>query len=109
MSDPRRAEWLETDGLGGFAMGTVSGLRTRRYHGLLVTATSPPVGRTVLVAGMDVAVQTPRGRWSLSMQRYVPDVIDGEGQRFLERFSLEPWPTWTYRLPDGTGVVHELF
>ena len=38
-------EWLETDGLGGFAMGTVAGVRTRRYHGCLIAATSPPTGR----------------------------------------------------------------
>ena len=109
MNDPRRTEWLETDGLGGFAMGTSSGLRTRRYHGLLVAATSPPVGRTVLVAGLEVTVQTPRGRWSLSTQRYAPDVVDGEGERLIEEFSSEPWPTWVFRLPDGTRIRHELF
>lgn len=37
--------WLEADGLGGFASGTVSGIRTRRYHALLLTATTPPTGR----------------------------------------------------------------
>lgn len=109
VNDPRRSEWLETDGLGGYSMGTVSGPRTRRYHGLLVAAASPPVGRFVLVAGMDVAIQTPQGRWSLSAQRYFPDVIDGEGERFIETFSGEPWPTWTFRLPDGTRVEHQLF
>src|SRR5437762_492935 len=46
-------EWLEADGLGGFASGTVSGIRTRRYHALLLTATKPPVGRMVLVNGFD--------------------------------------------------------
>jgi len=90
-------------------MGTVSGLRTRRYHGLLVAAASPPVDRYVLVAGMDVAIETPHGRWSLSAQRYSPDVIDGEGERFIETFSTEPWPTWTFRLPDGAHVGHQLF
>jgi glycogen debranching enzyme len=47
------AEWLEADGLGGFASGTVSGIRTRRYHALLLTATTPPAGRMVLVNGFD--------------------------------------------------------
>ena len=47
------AEWLEADGLGGFASGTVSGIRTRRYHGLLVPATTPPAGRIVLVNGFE--------------------------------------------------------
>ena len=43
-------EWLEADGLGGFASGTVSGIRTRRYHALLLTATTPPTGRVVAVS-----------------------------------------------------------
>lgn len=49
-------EWLEADGLGGFASGTVSGVRTRRYHALLLAATTPPTGRFVLVNGLDVFV-----------------------------------------------------
>jgi glycogen debranching enzyme len=56
MSTPlpsREAEWLEADGSGGFASGTVSGVRSRRYHGLLVPATMPPAGRTVLVNGFE--------------------------------------------------------
>ena len=109
MSAPERGEWLETDGLGGFATGSAGGARTRRYHGLLVTATAPPVGRMVLVAGMDVTAEVGGASWSLSTQRYHPDVTVGEGARFLERFTIEPWPTWTFRLPDGTRVVHELF
>jgi hypothetical protein len=54
-------EWLETDGLGGFASGTVSGIRTRRYHALLLTATNPPSGRVVLVNGFDAWVETQPG------------------------------------------------
>ena len=56
----RLDEWLETDGLGGFASGTVAGVRTRRYHALLLTATSPPSGRMVLVNGLDVRVDEGR-------------------------------------------------
>jgi glycogen debranching enzyme len=44
-------EWLEADGEGGYASGTVAGIRTRRYHALLVVATTPPTGRMVLVNG----------------------------------------------------------
>ena len=109
MTDLARAEWLETDGLGGFAMGTAAGPRTRRYHGLLVTATAPPVGRMVLVAGMDVTLHVGGASWSLSTQRYRPGVTAGDGARFLEHFSIEPWPTWRFCLPDGTRLVHELF
>jgi glycogen debranching enzyme len=50
-------EWLEADGLGGFASGTVSGIRTRRYHALLLAATKPPAGRVVLVNGFDAWVE----------------------------------------------------
>ena len=62
-------EWLETDGLGGFASGTVGGIRTRRYHGLLLSATTPPVGRFMLVNGVEVTVTTPNGTFPLSSQR----------------------------------------
>ncbi len=50
-------EWLVTNGLGGFASGTVAGTATRRYHGLLVAALHPPAGRTLLVAGLDESVR----------------------------------------------------
>jgi predicted glycogen debranching enzyme len=102
-------EWLETDGLGGFASGPVSGPRTRRYHGLLVAATRPPTGRMMLVSGMDVTVQTPGGQWVLAAQRYAPDVVTGDGERFAVGFTHDPWPTWVYRLPDGTELAQELF
>ena len=54
-------EWLETDSLGGFASGTVGGIRTRRYHGLLLVATRPPAGRVAILV---VSVQSVRGRSS---------------------------------------------
>jgi glycogen debranching enzyme len=68
------AEWLEADGLGGFACGTVSGERTRRYHALLLAATHPPAGRIVLVNGTEAWVETEAGRYAISTQRYLPDV-----------------------------------
>src|SRR5687767_7503242 len=67
-------EWLEADGLGGFASGTVAGIRTRRYHALLLTAMTPPTSRVVLVNGYDAWVETPTGVFALSSQRYSPDV-----------------------------------
>ena len=48
-----RREWLETNGIGGFASSTITGLNTRRYHGLLVAATKPPVGRMVLLSKLE--------------------------------------------------------
>ncbi|HET9983796.1 MAG TPA: amylo-alpha-1,6-glucosidase [Longimicrobiales bacterium] len=101
-------EWLETDGLGGYASGTVSGVRTRRYHALLLSATTPPTGRYALVNGADVSVATAAGTFALSTQRYAPDVTHPDGWTRVVGFERAPWPTWRYRLEDGTEVVHEL-
>ncbi len=108
------AEWLETDGHGGFASGTVGGARTRRYHALLLPATRPPVGRTVLVNGLEVWLETPAGRFPLSTQRYPggadgQDVLAPRGQDFLVDFTADPWPRWTFQFPDGTRVEQEIF
>jgi len=103
------AEWLETDGLGGFASGTVSGLRTRRYHALLLAATKPPAGRQVLVNGIEAWVRTPQGEYALSSQRYAPDAVHPDGASRIASFDPEPWPRWTFALEDGTRVVQEIF
>ena len=103
------AEWLEADGLGGFAMGTVGGVRTRRYHGLLLVATNPPTGRMMLVNGFDAWVETPTGAYFLTAQKYLPGVIAPDGPATIESFTAEPWPVWRFLLPDGTRVEHERF
>lgn len=102
-------EWLEADGLGGFASGTSTGIRTRRYHALLLTATTPPTGRVVLVNGFDAWVETVSGTFSLSSQCYAPDVIGGDGAQRIEAFGWEPWPHWIFKLEDGTRIELELF
>ena len=104
-----RTEWLEADGLGGFASGTTGGLRTRRYHALLLTATTPPTGRMVLVNGLDAWIERPDGTEYLTRQRYASGVVAPESGAELESFVDEPWPTWTWRLRDGVRVEHELF
>jgi len=106
--DPN-AEWLEADGLGGFASGTVSGIRSRRYHALLLTATTPPAGRMVLVNGFDAWVETPRGTFAISSQRYGPDVIHPDGASRIESFEHAPWPRWRYKIDDTIVVEQELF
>lgn len=103
-----RAEWLETDGLGGFSSGTVGGVRTRRYHATLIAATTPPTGRVALVSGFDAWVVADGLRFPISAQRYV-GAARLEGQRCLEAFALRPWPTWTYRIGPAVQVIHELF
>lgn len=109
MRPPAEREWLETDGLGGFASGTVSGIRTRRYHALLLVATTPPTGRMVLVNGFDAWVTTEGGTFALSSQRYVPDVTHPDGLRRIASFEPDPWPRWTFQLEDGTLVEQEIF
>lgn len=101
------SEWLETDGIGGFASGTVSGIRTRRTHALLLVST--PRGPVVLVNGLDARVATPQGAFDITSHRYTPDVIYPEGNRRLESFTTDPWPAWVYRLDDGTRIEQQLF
>jgi predicted glycogen debranching enzyme len=101
-------EWLETDGLGGFASGTVSGIRTRRYHGMLLAATTPPTGRVMLVNGVEAWVATAAGRYALSSHLYQPGVQHPDGGSRLVAFSTRPWPTWTWELPDGSRIVGEV-
>ncbi|MGH7526854.1 MAG: glycogen debranching enzyme N-terminal domain-containing protein, partial [Gemmatimonadales bacterium] len=106
-----RTEWLEADGQGGFASGTTAGPRTRRYHALLLAATTPPTGRMVLVNGIDAWIEPDTGSAPefLTRQRYAPGVLAPEDGAVLEGFADEPWPTWTFRLRDGTRIEQELF
>ena len=106
---PSTSEWLEADGLGGYALGTSDGIRTRRYHGLLVVATTPPTGRMALLHGYDAFVETETGRYSLSSQRYAPGIVHPDGARWLRSFESEPWPLRRYRLPSGMEIEEELF
>lgn len=102
------AEWLEADGLGGFASGTVGGARSRRYHALLLPATTPPTGRVVLVNGLEAFVETPAGRFALSSERYAPGLTHPDGARRIRAFAAEPWPRWRFQLEDGTEIEQEI-
>ncbi|MEP6601505.1 MAG: amylo-alpha-1,6-glucosidase [Nitrospirota bacterium] len=103
------AEWLEPDGLGGFASGTVAGIRTRRYHALLLCALAPPSDRFVFVNGYEAWVQTTAGTFPLSSQCYAQGIIHPDGATRLAGFELQPWPKWRYELEDGTAIEQELF
>jgi len=110
MANPDAApEWLEADGLGGFASGPVRGPRTRGYHGWLLAATTPPTGRYLLVSDCEVFVVTQSGRQALASQRYEPDVVHPGVDESVVTYHDDPWPTWTWRCADGIEVVHELF
>src|ERR1700733_13478592 len=92
-----RREWLETNGLGGFASSTIIGLNTRRYHGLLVAATKPPVGRLVLLSKLEETLFIDGKRFDLSANRY-PGVVYPLGFRYLKEFRLNPFPVFTYEV-----------
>ncbi|HSU41245.1 MAG TPA: amylo-alpha-1,6-glucosidase [Polyangiaceae bacterium] len=100
-------EWLEADGLGGFASGTTSGVRTRRYHALLLVAAAPPADRRVLVQGFVARLVTDEGSVELWPQAYVGGFTTGAEAEYVE-FEREPWPSW--RITTRLGVVRvELF
>jgi predicted glycogen debranching enzyme len=103
------AEWLESDGLGGFASGSVLGPRTRRYHALVMTTTTPPTGRVVLVNGFEAYVESEKGTTPLSVNHYLPDILHPAGSEHLIGFAAFPWPTWTFRIENNLIVKQELF
>jgi len=102
-------EWLEADGFGGFASGTVGMPRTRRYHALLLAATRAPGGRMVLVNGVEAWLETAGQRYPLTMQRYGPDVIYPDLRGSLVGFDTSPWPTWRVQVDARTAVVADIF
>ena len=95
-------EWLVTNGIGGFASGTVSGNLTRRYHGLLVAALHPPVGRMQLVAKLDeIAVMTALD-YALGTNRWASGAIEPQGYVHIESFRLDgTTPVWRFAIGDA--------
>ena len=95
-------EWLVTNGLGGYASGSIVGATTRCYHGLLVAALHPPVARTVLVTKIDEEVTLIDGqKRALGVNEYVDGTLDPQGYKFLHRVTLEgDSPCFLYRLSD---------
>ncbi|MBI4469199.1 MAG: glycogen debranching enzyme N-terminal domain-containing protein [Acidobacteria bacterium] len=103
----RRKEWLETNGLGGFATSTIVGLNTRRYHGLLVAAIRPPVGRMVLLSKLEETLLIGDRAYELSVNQY-PGAIHPSGHLFQVGFRLEPFPTFEYAVED-IGLEKSIF
>jgi predicted glycogen debranching enzyme len=93
-------EWLETNGLGGYASATISGMNTRRYHALLVAAMRPPTDRIVLLSKLEETLFLDGERFDFSTNRYAPQVFHPEGYRWLQNFRLDPFPIFTFRLGD---------
>ena len=92
-------EWLETDGLGGFACGTVAGARTRRYHGWYIPAIPPPRRRWMFVAGCEEYVSAGQAPVGISTQIY-EDTVHPEGDATLALFALDPFPRWLHQTAD---------
>ena len=92
-------EWLETNGIGGFASSTIIGLNTRRYHALLTAAIKPPLGRVVLLSKLEETLAVGDQRFELSANQY-KDVIHPRGFEFLDSFRLDPFPVFRYRCGD---------
>jgi len=97
-----RREWLVTNGIGGYASGTLIGVSTRSYHGLLVAALEPPVGRVVLVGGTVEQATYDNRRAPISTNEYADGVFVPDGYRNLAEFRLEgSLPVWIYAIADA--------
>ncbi|MBE9028712.1 glycogen debranching enzyme family protein [filamentous cyanobacterium LEGE 11480] len=95
-------EWLVANGIGGYASGTVAGGLNRRYHGLLVGALQPPLGRTLLVSKLDAIVEYADRIYPLSTNHWSTGITEPHGYRHIEQFRLAgSVPVWTYALGDA--------
>lgn len=95
INESLRKEWLVTNGLGGYSSSTVLGINTRKYHGLLVAAFTPPVNRWVILTKLDETLEIRNEHFDLHANEF-KDVMYPEGYNFLSTFSLDPFPTYTY-------------
>jgi len=98
-----RLEWLETNGTGGYAMGTVAGVNTRRYHGHLVAAVRPPTERALFLAKLDETALVGGASIELATNQY-PGALSPDGWTRVRSFRLAPYPTWRF---DAGGVEVE--
>lgn len=100
-------EWLETNGLGGYASSTIIGVNTRGYHGLLVSAIKPPAHRMVTLSKVEETVIIDGRRYEISCNQY-PGAIYPEGYKYLDSFRLDPFPTFKYVL-EGAVIEKSVF
>lgn len=95
-------EWLVTNGIGGYASGTIAGSMTRRYHGLLIAAMRPPVGRMYLVASLDEMVRCGGSEFALATHLWAGGAVEPRGFEHIEGFRLDgTTPVWTYAPGDA--------
>jgi len=123
LDESSRREWLVTDGVGGYAMGTVAGLRTRRYHGLLVVAITGPADRMLGLVALEPVLVVGDARHRLGVDEWSGGVVDPRGNELLVAFELEDGvPRWRWQIGDivverelamaygrpAVGIVHRL-
>ena len=95
-------EWLVTNGIGGYASGTIAGVLTRRYHGLLIAALKPPVARTLLLTKLNEIIQCDGQFYNLDTNRWADDTVTPQGYLNIESFCLEgTTPVWNFAFADG--------
>jgi len=94
-------EWLDTNHSGAFAMGTVSGVNTRRYHSLLIATKHPPAERISVLARVEETVSFAGKQFELAAAQY-PGTVQPRGFELLDSFRLEPFPAWRY---DMNGAI----
>ena len=90
-------EWLETNGLGGWASSTISGANTRSYHGLFVVATKPPVGRMVMLSKLDEIIVSDEKRYELGANQF-PGTIRDAGLQYFTKFTKGLFPVFQYNI-----------
>ncbi|NWF58066.1 MAG: glycogen debranching enzyme N-terminal domain-containing protein [Fischerella sp.] len=96
MLDLDTREWLLTNGLGSFASGTLSDVRTRMYHGWLFAATNPPSGRTLLLSHLEASLELPKQVIALGTNFWGSGQIDPTGYELLRYFDINPVPKWVW-------------
>jgi predicted glycogen debranching enzyme len=102
LATAEKREWLVTNGIGGYAAGTIAGLLTRRYHGLLIAAIEPPVARTLLLAKLEETVGYGEQFYPLSANRWQGNIVGPQGYRHIERFSRDGnMPVWQFACGDA--------
>ena len=101
-----RLEWLATNGIGGYASSSLAGANTRRYHGLLVAACKPPLGRTVILSKLEEEIRIEDQVYFLSANKY-PSIIYPQGYRHLVDFSDDPVATFNYAVHEDTVHIQK--
>jgi predicted glycogen debranching enzyme len=100
-------EWLETNGIGGFASATISGANSRRYHGILTAATKPPLGRITMLSKFEETLTIGENSYELSANQF-PNVVDPQGFKYLKSFRLDPFPIWIFEV-EGIEIEKKIF